>query len=305
MKTQRLLSIFIIISMIMSLCSVFAAAEESGDVQGEQITIIHNIAEKYTGESILADDNIYWLLADLADYATVYPDSGNVMSEELRQSCLDKVIEFADNAKKPGDLSQSIIALRSMGYDAKKVTTKEEKEIDVVQKLTALVDEEAASVIDPYTLSYVIIALQQGTDYATQEQMNWLIEKAIKTKEEWQYPVWGGPDAVAPMVLAIRPYYDTDDTINEIINESIDIIKNCQTDTGLMSDSVCSTGLSMMALAAMGIANIYEHDCGDNSGWIYMVNGSSPGYGCSNYKLKEGDKVEWIYSCDYGKDIGG
>ena len=54
-----------------------------------------------------------------------------------------------------------------------------------------------------------------------------------------------------------------------------------------------------------GIANLYENDCGDNSGWVYMVNGQSPSYGCSNYQLKAGDKVEWIYSCDLGKDVGG
>lgn len=46
-----------------------------------------------------------------------------------------------------------------------------------------------------------------------------------------------------------------------------------------------------------GIANLYEKDCGKNSGWLYMVNGQSPNYGCSNYKLKEGDKVEWVYYC--------
>lgn len=54
-----------------------------------------------------------------------------------------------------------------------------------------------------------------------------------------------------------------------------------------------------------GIANLYEKDCGENSGWKYMVNGHSPNFGCSNYQLKEGDKVEWVYSCDLGKDVGG
>lgn len=47
-----------------------------------------------------------------------------------------------------------------------------------------------------------------------------------------------------------------------------------------------------------GISNIYEKDCGENSGWIYLVNGKSPNYGCSNYKLNEGDVVEWVYYCN-------
>lgn len=53
-----------------------------------------------------------------------------------------------------------------------------------------------------------------------------------------------------------------------------------------------------------GIANIYEFDCGDVSGWMYSVNGEFPNFGCSNYKVKSGDRIEWIYSCDLGRDIG-
>ena len=54
-----------------------------------------------------------------------------------------------------------------------------------------------------------------------------------------------------------------------------------------------------------GIANIYEYDCGELSGWMYRVNGIFPNYGCSQYKLSSGDKVEWLYSCNLGADIGG
>lgn len=54
-----------------------------------------------------------------------------------------------------------------------------------------------------------------------------------------------------------------------------------------------------------GIANLYEFDCGELSGWMYRVNGWFPNYGCSRYKLKQGDKVEWVYTCDLGKDVGG
>ncbi len=52
-----------------------------------------------------------------------------------------------------------------------------------------------------------------------------------------------------------------------------------------------------------GIANIYEFDCGELSGWTYRVNGVFPNYGCSKYRLKEGDRVEWIYTCDLTKPV--
>lgn len=52
-----------------------------------------------------------------------------------------------------------------------------------------------------------------------------------------------------------------------------------------------------------GINNLYELDCGSGSGWMFSVNGWFPNYGCSRYQLKQGDVVEWRYTCNYGKDI--
>lgn len=54
-----------------------------------------------------------------------------------------------------------------------------------------------------------------------------------------------------------------------------------------------------------GIANLYEFDCGELSGWMYKVNGWFPNYGCSRYQLKAGDRIEWVYTCDLGNDVGG
>ncbi|MCB2300352.1 DUF4430 domain-containing protein [Clostridium tagluense] len=54
-----------------------------------------------------------------------------------------------------------------------------------------------------------------------------------------------------------------------------------------------------------GINNLYEFDCGELSGWMYKVNGWYPNYGCSRYVLKKGDVIEWVYTCDLGRDIGG
>lgn len=54
-----------------------------------------------------------------------------------------------------------------------------------------------------------------------------------------------------------------------------------------------------------GIANLYEFDCGALSGWMYKVNDWYPNYGSSRYQLKENDKVEWVYTCELGVDVGG
>ena len=53
-----------------------------------------------------------------------------------------------------------------------------------------------------------------------------------------------------------------------------------------------------------GINYLYEFDCGSLSGGMYKVNGWFPNYGCSSYYLKDGDVIEWVYTCDLGKDVG-
>ena len=53
-----------------------------------------------------------------------------------------------------------------------------------------------------------------------------------------------------------------------------------------------------------GINQLYEFDCGKNSGWMYSVNGVWPDYGCSGYTLHDGDTVVWSYTCDLGRDVG-
>ena len=53
-----------------------------------------------------------------------------------------------------------------------------------------------------------------------------------------------------------------------------------------------------------GIGNIYEFDCGPQSGWMYSVNGVYPGLGCSAYTLADGDVIVFNYTCDLGADLG-
>jgi len=54
-----------------------------------------------------------------------------------------------------------------------------------------------------------------------------------------------------------------------------------------------------------GLNNIYEFDGGELSGWYYSANGWFPNYGSSRYALKDGDVIEWHYSCDMGHDLEG
>ncbi len=52
-----------------------------------------------------------------------------------------------------------------------------------------------------------------------------------------------------------------------------------------------------------GIHQLYERDCGELSGWTYRVNGWSANYGCDQYLVSDGDLIQWLYTCDLGKDL--
>lgn len=75
-----------------------------------------------------------------------------------------------------------------------------------------------------------------------------------------------------------------------------DVLRRACRDAGVPLDAVYSPAYGTAYVR--GINNIYEFDCGNLSGWKYCVNGVYPNYGCSAYVLKEGDVIQWNYTCD-------
>ena len=71
----------------------------------------------------------------------------------------------------------------------------------------------------------------------------------------------------------------------------------------LLSDACKENNISVSSektnfgMYVSGINNLDERDCGQKSGWLYYVNGKMPNVACSAYKLKDGDKVVFSYTC--------
>ncbi|MBO5377195.1 MAG: DUF4430 domain-containing protein [Ruminiclostridium sp.] len=53
----------------------------------------------------------------------------------------------------------------------------------------------------------------------------------------------------------------------------------------------------------VGINHLYEFDFGDLSGWMYTVNDEKPSVGCDGYTLSDGDRVDFVYTCEMGNDL--
>ena len=53
-----------------------------------------------------------------------------------------------------------------------------------------------------------------------------------------------------------------------------------------------------------GINHIYEYSCGPLSGWLFKINGEFSSKESSGHFLSDNDYVEWVYTCDLGRDVG-
>lgn len=70
-------------------------------------------------------------------------------------------------------------------------------------------------------------------------------------------------------------------------------------------DALVATGVGVGGSSSYvsSIGGLAEFACGPGSGWLYFVNGSSPGYGSGSYILNGGENITWIYTCDMGNDL--
>lgn len=94
------------------------------------------------------------------------------------------------------------------------------------------------------------------------------------------------------VILAEKEYaFEEGETVYDILVEA------CRSNEIQME----SSGGEMAYIA--GINYIYEFDFGDLSGWMYFVNGEEASVDCNSYSLTDGDKIEWLYSCEMGNDL--
>ena len=82
-----------------------------------------------------------------------------------------------------------------------------------------------------------------------------------------------------------------------------DILTEAAQTYGIQVENKGSAGSSHGMVYIAGINYIYEFDYGDLSGWVYHVNGITPSVNSGEYELSDGDRVEWLYTCEIGHDL--
>ena len=91
---------------------------------------------------------------------------------------------------------------------------------------------------------------------------------------------------------------DTEFTVSEG-DTAYDILLEASKRYDIRIDNRGTVGNAYIA----GIADLYEFEYGDLSGWMYRVNGEFPDVGCQSYTLSDGDRIEWLYTKNIGKDL--
>ena len=109
--------------------------------------------------------------------------------------------------------------------------------------------------------------------------------------------VWNHADMLKENIKKVLPAdgvivqgnfaFDEGDTV-------FDVLKQVCEERSILLDYVYTPGFSTYYIK--GIQHLYEFDCGDESGWLYSVNGKNPDVGCSQYELAEGDRVSFYYT---------
>ncbi|TLS35917.1 DUF4430 domain-containing protein [Pseudalkalibacillus caeni] len=86
-------------------------------------------------------------------------------------------------------------------------------------------------------------------------------------------------------------------------------IKQGDTVLSVLQSTTKSKGIQMSvrgsgaAAYVEGIANIYEFDRGPLSGWVCKKNGAELSKSAGVIPLQSGDKIEWVYTENLGKDL--
>ena len=89
----------------------------------------------------------------------------------------------------------------------------------------------------------------------------------------------------------------------EVGDTVFDILTEAAQTYGIQIENKGSAGSAHGMVYISGINYIYEFDFGDLSGWVYHVNGITPSKSCGEYELSDGDRIEWLYTCEIGHDL--
>lgn len=102
----------------------------------------------------------------------------------------------------------------------------------------------------------------------------------------------------APATITVSVYVDSSQAVSYGYPACL-ASKSVTLDSGAsVYDALCATGVAVGGSSSYvrSIGGLAEFACGATSGWLYSVNGVSPGYSCGAYLLYGGESIVWLYT---------
>lgn len=156
-----------------------------------------------------------------------------------------------------------------------------------------------------------------GALFATAAGLVWLL--GIKTADEYYAQSAPESDITVTVLAECAAALDNMESIDERVNTAdvipADGVVIAYCEVSLPEDATAYEALTLAArqqkvrvdgsgtvygVYVSAIGHIAEFGFGDMSGWLYSVNGDYPEVSCGEYRLHDGDAVEFHYTCGYG-----
>ena len=82
---------------------------------------------------------------------------------------------------------------------------------------------------------------------------------------------------------------------------ALSVLLRAAASSSVTVESEGTAGAVISTAYVEGIGGLYEFDCGELSGWRYVVNGEYPELSAGEYTLCDGDNICWVYVTQYGE----
>lgn len=296
MKKKKALLVLMMAAVIVAVGGLttlvlqYFSQSSTESIAGGDLSIDYYVSEKEeieTTETQQSSKNVFqWLMDKLAADkenadAVIFtdPDAGEQTSSGVTQNRKETVEEdVAEETDKPMEVMESATE------NEKREKTKEiadEKEVEDTSKDTQPEDTATQEQDNPNSKQGATVTLTIRCDTA--------VAKGMNTESKW-----AGIVPSSGVILPVTEFeIDSGETVFSVMSRASSQYKFQMEYSG-------TNGAQYIE----GINNLYEFDGGRWSGWMYCVNGWYPNYGCGQYALKDGDVIEWHYTCDLGKDLG-
>ncbi|MBQ7916831.1 MAG: DUF4430 domain-containing protein, partial [Firmicutes bacterium] len=111
-------------------------------------------------------------------------------------------------------------------------------------------------------------------------------------------------EAVGTIVGETQVPFKSGDSVADVTVRLLNALGLEYDSTGTVEDGFYLAALENFELNDVHYATFGEFDAGSQSGWCVRLNNWHINQGASAFEVEDGDTISWLYTCQYGADVG-